>query len=425
MPETITPASIIARSSQRESPASQPREIALKKIYNPLSVAMSAALVGLSTLFILYRMDTAHLFWDLKIYTRAANDFAQHHDPYRIDVKFLFIYHPYILDAFGWMNNISDIKSTLLIFYASSLVLFIKNYTKSDSLYGATEHGPRHKAIWALVATLGFGSATWSAIGSGNITLYVHLLLIGIFLASARNSSARWILAFCTAVLFSIILKPYFAAYLILLPFILGPRQSAAIGALIIAMAALLWFSALISSPDRYANFISALSYQTLFKGDLGYGAVGMLRQRIGPTSAASVHLMMIFAAALCSLFFLRKSGRELLDKANIPLAIVFAIILNPRMKEYDLCVAVLLSYEFIRIRLPEAFWSAVSFSLALANFPEIAYTLARWGGIHVPDIFLVNNYMQSSGFVAIFALTLLAARAKSPLDHPRTHLSS
>jgi len=259
---------------------------------------------------------------------------------------------------------------------------------------------------WWLYSFLAFaycGIGTIS-IGSGNVTVFFHLTLLGLLLRSIFNvntlesSSSKLTAVFIlTVVVFSLV-KPYMLAYL-LIPLVLSWKttQQKSIWSLTLMAGGLLAATLLISSlyfGTEFQSFLSAVQGQTIGKRDLGYGLVMYFYEYY--LSAGSLiyrafvlHFAILGAVILITLFLAKRSG--LLNSARFTLLLYFLLtILNPRLKVYDLFPALIALFIFaspLKQGLLAKWLFVVAYALSLSQLvgtPLFAHTGILSGPLNI-----------------------------------------
>jgi hypothetical protein len=314
----------------------------------------------------------------------------------------------------AWFGNY--LGPVLIALYIASLLFFFSSLGGNRS--------------WWLYSFLAFaycGIGTIS-IGSGNITVFFHLVLIGILLKSInaeqtlKANSGKLTTTFILAVMLFSIVKPYMLAYL-LIPLVLTwkTQQQKSIWSLTFLAGLVLALTLLLSSlyfGAEFQSFLSAVQGQTIGKRDLGYGLVmyfyeyylsaGTLIYR-----AFVLHFAILSAIILTTLYLTKRSG--ILNSSRFMLLVYFLLtILNPRLKVYDLFPALIALFiyasAFEQSRLAKGlFLIAYGLSLSqLAGTPLFAHT----GILSDP----LNLYYLTMGLVMIGILPLLLGNKVSKI---------
>jgi hypothetical protein len=308
------------------------------------------------------------IFWDLGIYERAVNVFNAGGNPYELNGYLSFVYHPLVLRVMAWFG--SYLGLALITLYIVSLLFFFISLGNNRS--------------WWLYSFLAFaycGIGTIS-IGSGNITVFFHLVILGILLKSITNeqtlkaNSGRLITSFILAVAVFSLVKPYMLAYL-LIPLVMTwkTHQQKSVWSLTFLAGLVLALTLLLSSlyfGAEFQSFLSAVQGQTIGKRDLGYGLVMYFYEYY--LSAGSLiyrafvlHFAILGAILLITLFLAKRSGA--LNTSRFALLLYFLLtILNPRLKVYDLFPALIALFIYT---------SAFEQSKLIKSLFVIAYALS------------------------------------------------
>jgi hypothetical protein len=302
--------------------------------------------------------------------------------------------------------------------YLVSLLFFISSLGSNRSWW-----------LYSLLAFAYCGIGTIS-IGSGNVTVFFHLTLLGILLRSIHHeealedSSIKLTVVFIlTVVLFSLV-KPYMLAYL-LIPLVSTWKtaQQKSIWSLTLLAGALLALILLLSSlylGAEFQSFLSAVQGQTIDKHDLGYGLVMYFYEYY--LSAGSLiyrafvlHFAILGALILFILFLTKRSG--LLNSARFTLLLYFLLtILNPRLKVYDLFPALIALFIFaspLRQGFMTKWLFVIGYTLSLSQLAGTPL-LAHSGILSDP----LNVYYLTMGLVFIGLLPALVSK----LDYSSKH---
>ena len=353
------------------------------------------------------------IFWDLGIYEKAIDVFNAGGNPYELNGYLSFVYHPLVLRFMALFGNY--LGMALMGAYLASLLFFISSLGSNRS--------------WWLYSFLAFaycGTGTIS-IGSGNVTVFFHLVLLGLLLRSIgddtlRGGSSKLTAVFIVTVVVFSLVKPYMLACL-LIPLVLTWKTSKqkSIWSLTLMAGGFLAATLLISSlyfGAEFQSFLSAVQGQTIGKRDLGYGLVMYFYEYY--LSAGSLiyrafvlHFAILGAVILATLFLAKRSG--LLNSTRFTLLLYFLLtILNPRLKVYDLFPALIALFIFaspLKQGLITKWLFVVSYALSLsqlAGTPLFVHT----GILSDP----LNVYYLSIGIVLLGLLPSFLSKPSYPL---------
>ena len=320
--------------------------LTLMKKHLPSASLLLVLLIGVAWSLYSLQFLNQGIFWDLGIYEKAVGVFNSGGNPYELNGYLSFVYHPLVLRFMALFGNYLDIA--LMGTYLASLLFFVSSLGSNRS--------------WWLYSFLAFaycGIGTIS-IGSGNVTVFFHLTLLGLLLRNIsddtlRASSSKLTAVFIVTVVVFSLVKPYMLAYL-LIPLVSTWKTSKqkSIWSLVFMAAGLLALTLLISSlyfGAEFQSFLSAVQGQTIGKRDLGYGLVMYFYEYY--LSAGSLiyrafvlHFAILGTIILTTLFLAKRSG--LLNSARFTLLLYFLLtILNPRLKVYDLFPALIALFIF------------------------------------------------------------------------------
>ena len=289
-----------------------------------------------------WQFITQGIFWDLEIYEKAASIFNAGGNPYELNGYLSFVYQPIVLRAMAFFGK--SLGSVLIVLYSACVLFFLWSLGRNRS--------------WWLYTFLAFaycGIGTIS-IGSGNVTVFFHLALLGILLRhiSIGNSTAispgPSFTGFILAVLLFGLVKPYLLAYL-LIPLVMtwkSDQQKSTWTFTLVAgffLAIILLLSSLYFGAEFQA-FLAAVQGQTIGKHDLGYGLVMYFYEyysSAGPLiyRAFILHFAILSMLILAILYLAKRN--QLIQKPHFVLLLYFLLtILNPRLKVYDLFPALI-----------------------------------------------------------------------------------
>ena len=370
------------------------------------TIVMIPLLIGVIWFAYSFQFLSQGIFWDMGIYEKAVSVFRSGGNPYELNGYLSFVYQPLVLRFMALFG--SHLEIALMAAYVGSLLFFFSSLGSNRS--------------WWLYAFLAFaycGIGTIS-IGSGNVTVFFHLILLGILLRHIPNgendrvaSSNGFLVFILLVVLFSLV-KPYMLAYL-LIPMILTwkSNQQRSTWILVLLAGSFLALILILSSlyfGAEFQSFLSAVQGQTIAKRDLGYGLVmyfydyylsaGTLIYR-----AFVLHFAILGAILLITIFLAKRSGA--LNNSRFALLLYFLLtILNPRLKVYDLFPALIALFiyasAFEQSKIVKFFF-VIAYALSLkqlAGTPLFAHT----GILSDP----LNVYYLTIGLVFLGALPKL-----------------
>lgn len=361
----------------------------------------------------LITIDVSHIFWDLNVYNRAVSDYIQGVDPYRRDVSLLFIYHPYVLKAFISLHELFSTKMWLLCFYFVATTFFVREFLYfSKTTQKISSVKKENIPILLLLASLCFGEAGLIAIKTGNITIFLHFFIIAAFLSAHRRSSIKGVVLFALLITLCSVIKPYLLAYVLLLPYLTRRYSIFYVVLLVCLFFFLIWLSGNYLMPELYSNFMSALHYQTLGKGDLGYAVFGLFVRKTGEFYGITFHSFIMLSYLLLIFVYSKVIGSDWRSSSFIPLMIIFIIFINPRMKVYDFPIAVLFGYLHLWLSgISQLRASKVIFaSIVIASVPKLFMLLQALNALEANGILSNNRLFHIIGFMVIILGIISAA---------------
>ena len=370
------------------------------------TIVMIPLLIGVIWFAYSFQFLSQGIFWDMGIYEKAVSVFRSGGNPYELNGYLSFVYHPLVLRFMALFGSHLDIA--LMAAYVGSLLFFFSSLGSNRSWW-----------FYAFLAFAYCGIGTIS-IGSGNVTVFFHLILLGILLRHISNgdndrvASSNGFLVFILLVLLFSLVKPYMLAYL-LIPMALTwkSKQQRSTWTLVLLAALFLALILILSSlyfGAEFQSFLSAVQGQTIGKRDLGYGLVmyfyeyylsaGTLIYR-----AFVLHFAILGAILLITLFLAKRSGA--LNTSRFALLLYFLLtILNPRLKVYDLFPALIALFiyasAFEQSKIVK-FLFVIAYALSLkqlASTPLFAHT----GILSDP----LNVYYLTMGLIFLGALPKL-----------------
>jgi hypothetical protein len=289
--------------------------------------------------------------WDFNVYWRAAQDVSQGADPYSLGIAaqrafhaapdphvhapMTYVYPPMTLPLLrlaGLLNHgVAESFFFILLIGGFALQLWA-----GWQMAGSNE---RRWLCWLLPAVAFFpGLMNDDVLLSGNVVY----LLYGLVLAAAVPGwkRDRWSLYY-TAVLFASCFKAPLLS-LLAFPIVAGKRQwraaslAGAAGLLLFALQSLLW-------PTLFHEYLTAVQLQFDFNHDCGMAPSGLLGSALLDAgrsySFATGALYLVFGAVVfCVLLWTGRSIQKdsVLRDRWLPIAFIGTVLLNPRIKEYD-----------------------------------------------------------------------------------------
>jgi len=347
----------------------------------PSPYLLVTLLIGIVWSFYSLQFLAQGIFWDLGIYEKAIVIFNSGGNPYDLNGYLSFVYHPLVLRFMAIFGSYLGI--VLMGAYVISVLFFLKGLGSNQSWW-----------IYSFLAFAYCGIGTIS-IGSGNVTVFFHLTLLGILLRGIRSEQNYQghprLLTNCFILMVMIFsaVKPYMLVYL-LIPTITTwktPLQKST-WTLTFLAGLLLALTLLISSlyfGNEFQSFLSAVQGQTIGKRDLGYGIVMYFYEyylSAGPLiyRAFVLHFAILGIAILAALFLAKRSG--FLNNPRFTLLLYFLLtILNPRLKVYDLYPTLIALFLFTSslkqtVATQAIFFIAYALSLSqLVGTPLFAHT--------------------------------------------------
>jgi hypothetical protein len=360
-----------------------------------LKIAIFTLVITLSFLniaFFIYYLRS-DIFWDLAVYHKAVDNYNNNINPYSVDQGLLFIYHPLTLYFFRYFGN-NNLSIELGFFYILSILMVVVSLWYEDKK--------------ELLLSVSFGGLGLTSIASGNVTTFLHLFLLALLLKEVRDD--RFFLSYPVIIVISLI-KPYFMAYLFVQFFIDQGKLKNAIVLWLICF--LIYFAVVILYQILYPgivnNFYTALHYQIITKGDIGYSFF-YLALIITNRGDISIFLHLLISIGLIIILYIIrfKWFGVNLSRVNILYLTYFVLtIINPRMKEYDLFPALLSLFLFGKNILGETFSKYYLASLTVVSVPIFVEIGKKLWNIN-PSIYLMNNWLWEWGSILVFLAAIV-----------------
>jgi hypothetical protein len=387
----------------------------IQKNFIPLLFAIG---IGLIWVFFFSQFIENGIFWDLGIYAKAINVLNSGGDPYSPDQLggyLSFVYHPLVLHVMALFG--SWLLLVLITFYITSIIYFLFSLKKNSNLW---------LSAFLAFAYCGIG---FISIASGNLTVFFHLILLGILARDAsqdleqkKNSKLPTSIntTFVVLLLVFSIVKPYFLIYLAI-PLIMqwGKKEDFAKTLRLVLTWMSIFIILMVSSSlfygAEFSAFITSLQNQTLGKRDLGYGLVMFFYDyylSAGPLiyRAFVLHFAIAFLLLLISIYLAIKNkwlSAGNLNSAYFPFLLYFLLTLfNPRLKVYDLFPAFFALYVYFFSLIPSTvsrLLFLLAYALSLAQLTGSVFFVSQ--GIFANPIFV---YYWSMGIVFLAILTHL-----------------
>lgn len=312
-------------------------------------------LLALATVPIWYLAQSPPPDWDLRVYANAIRSIRAHHDPYADGIAIQQIFHaqqlqhpdPNVIPPYTYVYSpltlpllriLSLLPLGLLatlywLVYAASLLAAIW----VGSLLAQPEE-VRLLKLWAPAAAFFPGLLQANVALSGNIAFILYGLAFAAALLGWRRADWR---CFYIAIVFASCFKAPMLS-LLAIPVLTARRQwlpagiSAVVGIALFAVQPLLW-------PSAFHNYLDAVALQFTYNHDFGFSPAGLLGNvlflhGLAYSSAGTLCYAAYAVLVLATLLTLSKrffAGCFTLEQWA-PLVLLGAVLLDPRIKEYD-----------------------------------------------------------------------------------------
>jgi hypothetical protein len=294
-----------------------------------------------------------HAFaWDVAIYQNAVHALQAGHDPYAdaIAVQRLFhsqlalhpnathpysyVYSPMTLPLVRLMGSLPLWLSGTLYWLAYAVGALAAMWVAMQAL---DERERRYFIYFAPAAVFFPGFLEADTILSGNIAYILYGAVFAAAVVGWRRD--RWAFFYLVTLAASCFKAPLLS--LLAIPVFSAGRQwlpaglTAAAGTALFAMQPHLW-------PSLFRNYLTAVELQFSYNGDFGCSPAGILSQILfdhGKPYAPGSIFYLVYALPLAGfLFYLSRRflrGAFSLEQW-IPVLMIGVVLLNPRIKEYD-----------------------------------------------------------------------------------------
>jgi len=367
----------------------------------------SKIILSFFLLFIFYKvlnllinqaLQSNDVLQDLYVYTFAVDNYEAGINPY-VSNGPLFIYHPYVLMLFCFINKIVPLEVFLLIFYLLSAVFFFRQlflisrerFPEMDSRTLLTIYG------LLVLGTMGYSGTGFIALLSGNLTLFLHFTLIGLLLKFLRSRSSVPMFYFIFLVGAFSLIKPYYLAYLLVL-FVFFPVKNAIVyGILVFTIVSIVWLSAVYVMPLEYTYFKNALHTQILTKEDLGFSVFGLASSLFSISYWNSLLIHICILSPILFMCFDKPRVFQFNDDYIIRslILVVTIILINPRMKEYDFFIAIISVFFIVFLNYGIYALPALLMGFILSNMASYGLSIANKLGIQSVGVLLNSRLME------------------------------
>lgn len=312
--------------------------------------------VGASAL-VLVRTDVSTWGWDAHVYANAMRSLACGHDPYADGVAVQRTFHetaaahdPGVMPPYTYVYS----PLTLPMLRAASLLPFTLAGMGYFLLYAvavvamawallqpAEPAERRFLAFFATMSPFFPGLLQTNVVLSGNV---VYLLYAAVLCCAVLGwQRGRWLPFYAAVFVASCFKAPLLT--LLLIPVLSARRQwtsaaiTAALGVLAFAVQPLLW-------PVMFHHYLEAVGLQFEFNHDFGFSPSGLLGAALDarglPYTGLSTAFYGLYAAVLlASLLWMARAffRGEISLTRWIPVLLTGVVLLNPRIKEYDVAL--------------------------------------------------------------------------------------
>jgi hypothetical protein len=329
---------------------------------------------------------------DLQVYAAAIQALRSGHDPYADATAIQQVYHQQVGDPNGGDRPYSYVYSPITLpllrlvgnipFWLSArmywLLYIAAVFGQIWAALRFTTHSERRFFLYLAPAVAFFPELLQNGVVlSGNIAYILYFAVFWCALAGWRRGNWSW---FYAAVLAASCIKAPLLS-LVVIPALSSRKQwlptglTAAAGIALFAIQPILW-------PSLFRNYLQAVDLQFLYNRDFGSSPAGLFSDtlfRMGRSySPAGFVFYLCYAIPLFALLLqlarmYQRGSFSLRQWA--PVLLVGVILLNPRIKEYDVA-SITLPLTLVAWRFFAIFCSTAKTILYLAIFFVMANTL-------------------------------------------------
>lgn len=309
--------------------------------------------LGSSITIIVFAVTDRH-WWDFDVYWKATQSIRHGSDPYADGIAAQQAFH-------DKLNKDPESVHPMTYVYSPITLPFLKIASKAPievvgTTYGIALAGAIILQLWAAWQMASASERRWlplyfpaamffpgllqsNVVMSANVAYILYGLLLAAAVSGWKHNRWRW---YYVAVLLASCCKAPLLT-LLAFPILVGRRQwrqalaTGAVGFALFTIQGLLW-------PAIFKEYLHAIQLQFDWNIDFGMGPAGILGSALvnngWPYSHPTMILYLAFAALLSLLLlWLAQKARSNPEAREmfIPVALIGTILLNPRIKEYDI----------------------------------------------------------------------------------------
>jgi hypothetical protein len=349
----------------------------------------------------------APLFWDSKVLMAGGLEMAQGRNPYlhlvwHAPFPLVFVSPPALALVLGATARVLREHLFDVLAVSHVVALIVTPLVLTRQFLGRT---------WTDIAfgyglfVCAFGAWGVTTIVSGNFGSTLYLLIFMALFHALRTS--RW-MAFHIAVAFACQVKLPFALFWAVPVMRDSLNWTQLRHAVIAASVATIPFAiSYLAAPAFFAGWLAALAQQVSI-GDAGYSMYGVVFSKVWLDTRSLLPLVahsLVGAGLLVFLLLDRTRGQ-----LRVAALIVFIILANPRMKEYDIAFATI----------PAAILYLTAMAPAGSSAPRRAWAIAALLGL---TVFILKAYRTPAVgafiYVACLIGAILSLRVKAAIPKP------
>lgn len=348
--------------------------------------------LAFATIPVLWRIQDPPAGWDLRVYSNAAKSLHAGHDPYADGIAAQQVYHehlarqdPYGMPPYTYVYSPVTLPLVRLVGHLPhrfAKILYWSLYWAGISTMAwicvlLTE--PQERTLFELLAPAAMffpGLIEGNVLLSGNLAFLLYGLILGT--AWLGWKSGRWIWFYLAVVAASCFKAPMLT--LLVIPLFSARNQwKPACTAAFAGVA--IFLAQPVTAPRLFQSYLEAVELQFRYNHDFGLSPAGLLGNTLffqsRPYSSAMTVSYVLYGGLVAGiLLYLAKQyfdGRLTLERWA-PVLVLGAILLNPRVKEYDVAPLTLpmtlIGWRILRRHRPAkraALWMTLAFALVVA----------------------------------------------------------
>jgi hypothetical protein len=337
-------------------------------------------------------------FWDAKVFAIAAEYVETGRNPYlepliRLPFDQPFISAPVVAWTLAELHGLLGMHVNTFALALHFVGLVVTPLISARLFLGPTWSDA---AFGYALFLCGLGAFGVTTVLSGNFGVFLYMLIFAAIAVGVRRNAWGW---FHAAVAFAVQVKfPY--ALLWIVPVMANGwswRQAGFAVFAALASVSVYAFSYAIE-PAYFLDWVRALSDKVMEQEDFGYSIYGVTMNLVGDSVSWLPYLLhvAVFAALFAFLLVDRTEG-----PLRVAALVTFAIVANPRMKDYDIAFAAIPVGALIFHALASSADTVLRRAIAVGAVTTVALILLKADRLPIPgDYVFVGT--AAAGIVAL-----------------------